>query len=103
MIGTEPAVMLSVPEVAHRLCVKADLVRAWIGRGELVGVNVADRARGRPRWRIAREELERFIRARQSVPAPKIGRRSHQEDEQVFFSHGRPVMTAGSCGQGGHQ
>lgn len=83
--------MLSVPDVSRRLGVKPDKVRGWIGRGELVGVNVASKTRGRPRWRVAPDELERFLRARQSVPTPIIRRQHREKAGQVFFRNGRPV------------
>lgn len=84
--------MLSVPEVARRLRVKPDKVRGWMVRGELIGVNVASKPSGRPIWRIAHEELNRFLRARQSVPTPFIRRPQQDREAHVYFRQGRPVL-----------
>jgi len=93
MTDCDPAFVLSVPEVAAKLRVKADVVRDWIRRGELIGVNVASRAGRRPRWRVASVELDRFLRARQSAPLPRMQRQRQVKEEQVFFRRGRPVMS----------
>lgn len=58
------------PEVAKRYSVKPQKVLAWIRSGELVAVNVAERANGRPRWRVSEEALETFERRRSSRPEP---------------------------------
>ena len=84
--------MLSVPEISRRLRVKPEKVRGWVVRGELIGVNVSSKPNGRPIWRIAVEELNRFLRARQSAPAPVIRRLGREKGEQAFFRQGRPVM-----------
>jgi hypothetical protein len=68
---------LSPPQVAEQLGVDPSKVIGWIVRGELVGVNVATRATGRPRWRVSPSELAAFLARRQSTrPAavPKRGR-----------------------------
>jgi hypothetical protein len=83
--------MLSVPQISRRLGVGPDKVRSWIAHGELIGVNVSSNIRRRPRWRIAPEELDRFLRARQSAPVPIIRRQRREKAEQVFFRNGQPV------------
>lgn len=80
--------MLSVTEVSRRLRVNPDKVRSWIGKGELVGVNVAELPGCQTRWRVADAELQRFMRARQSAPAPIIRRPHQDKEEQVFFTMG---------------
>jgi hypothetical protein len=84
--------MLSVPEISRRLRVKPEKVRGWVVRGELIGVNVSSKPNGRPIWRIAQEELNRFLRARQSAPAPVVRRLLREKAEETFFRRGRPVM-----------
>ena len=64
----------TVQGIAELLGVAEDKVLAWLGRGELVGINVADRAGRRPRWRVAGAELQRFLRARQSSTVPRVKR-----------------------------
>jgi hypothetical protein len=85
------AAFWSVPAVAELLGVDAGKVLAWLRRGELVGINVADRAGRRPRWRIADAELQRFLRARQSTTAPVVRKARRSETEPAYFQHGKPV------------
>lgn len=66
---------LTPPEIAERLRVSPDKVRAWIDRGELLAVNVAERLGGRPRWRIDPEALADFERRRGAQRKPKATRR----------------------------
>jgi len=61
----------SVADLCRRWKVGGDKIRAFIRRGELVGVNMATSLAGRPLWRITRESVERFERRRTSVPPPK--------------------------------
>jgi hypothetical protein len=87
----------TVASVAEMLHVKADVVLAWIHRGELIAVNVAERRRWRerrPRWRIADEDLQGFLRSRRSTPAPKIARQRRDNGDQLFFRGGQPVAQA---------
>ncbi|MDP9363134.1 MAG: helix-turn-helix domain-containing protein [Chloroflexota bacterium] len=53
---------LTVSEVAERLKVTPLTVRRWIKSGELIGVQLGDRAG----WRISEEDLEAFLEARRS-------------------------------------
>jgi excisionase family DNA binding protein len=80
-----------VPEVADLLGVSPDKVLTWLRSGELVGVDVSARRGGRPRWRIADAELQRFLRARQSIAQPIVRRSRKAPAEPVFFDRGRPV------------
>jgi hypothetical protein len=86
-----PLVWYSVPSVCKILRVGADKVRGWIARDELKARNVADRPGGRPIWRISDEELNRFLRARQSAATPVIRRQRREKEEMAFFRHGEPV------------
>lgn len=61
----------NVPTIAEQLAVKPDTIRGWIAAGELVASNVARKRGTRPLWRIAQEDLERFLDARRATPAPK--------------------------------
>src|SRR3954463_7819194 len=56
------------PQIARARCLRVSKVLAWIARGELEAVNFAERAGGRPRWRISATALAPFERARSSRP-----------------------------------
>tara|TARA_A100001391_G_scaffold193970_1_gene169838 strand:- start:99 stop:329 length:231 start_codon:yes stop_codon:yes gene_type:complete len=57
---------ITPPQAAKLLRVHPDKVVAWINSGELVAMNLATDPNGlRPRWRIARTELEKFLAKRQ--------------------------------------
>jgi hypothetical protein len=55
---------VTVAAVAGALGIRRGKVLGWIARGELAAVNVADKALGRPRWRIARHALDSFFASR---------------------------------------
>jgi excisionase family DNA binding protein len=76
--------MLTPPQIAERLGIDAHKVVAWIAAGQLVAVNVSDGAK-RPRWRIAPEALEQFLRRRQSKPAAAPVRRRQQPKDVIEF------------------
>jgi len=77
---------LTPPQLAEIMGVEPPKVIAWIKRGELRAVNVADCLNAkRPRWRIPPEAFEDFVKARESKPAPRITRRKRKsETEDVF-------------------
>lgn len=83
----------TVPQIGELLAMNSDKVLGWLASGELVGVNIAARRGKKPRWRIADVELQRFLRARQSAPAPpaQAKRRRQAAGEAVFFCHGKAV------------
>jgi len=60
---------LTCPEVSKKLRIGPDKVRQLIISGELRAKNVASRSASRPRYRITREDLAAFERARAVVPA----------------------------------
>jgi len=45
-------------EIAERYGVKDSKILAWISSGELLAINTATRAKGRPRWRISSSSLQ---------------------------------------------
>jgi hypothetical protein len=65
----------SVADLCRRWKVGADKVRAFLRRGELIGINVATNLSARPQWRITREWVDLFERRRSSAPPPKPLRR----------------------------
>jgi hypothetical protein len=67
-----------VADLCRRWKVGADKIRAFLRRGELVGVNVATNLSARPQWRITLESVELFERRRSSAPPPKPPRRRRQ-------------------------
>jgi hypothetical protein len=65
----------TVADLCRRWKVGEDKIRAFLRRGELIGVNLAATLSGRPQWRIPPEEVARFERRRSSAPPPKPTRR----------------------------
>jgi hypothetical protein len=68
----------SVADLCRRWRIGADKVRAFLRRGELVGVNVAACLAGRPQWRITAESVERVEQRRSSAPTPRPARRTQR-------------------------
>ncbi len=54
---------LTTAEVAQLLKVNPETVKRWLRGGEMRGSLLSDRAG----WRIAREEVDRFMRARENL------------------------------------
>ncbi|MFM9961772.1 MAG: hypothetical protein ACKV2Q_11160 [Planctomycetaceae bacterium] len=65
---------LTVAAVADQISLSVPAVLALIHRAEIVASNVSIGTH-RPRWRIADEELTRWLTSRQSGPTPRITRR----------------------------
>jgi excisionase family DNA binding protein len=77
---------MTVSDVARRLRVGQDKVRAWIARGELLAVNTAANTLGKPRWVITPEAIAEFERKRSGWQPPKrTPRRRRQDDEVDYF------------------
>lgn len=74
---------ITPPKFAEQLGIKPEKVIAWIRRGELKAVNVADRLGSRPRWRMSPEALSDFLRPRESQP-PTITKRRQAYQPQYF-------------------
>jgi excisionase family DNA binding protein len=72
------------PEVARFLRTDVHKVHAWIARNELTAINIAERAGGRPRWRIRQTDLEAFLLRRQSRPPTPSVRRRRRADPAVI-------------------
>jgi hypothetical protein len=75
-----PQTGFSLDDLADRWRVSADEIRAWLQRGELVGVNVATTMSGRPMWRIPPEGVTRFEQRRSSTPAPRSAKRRRRSE-----------------------
>jgi excisionase family DNA binding protein len=64
--------MLTPPELARRLGVSPEKILHWIKAGELRAVNVALKRGGkRARYRVAEEDWQAFLRAREETPTPR--------------------------------
>ena len=75
--------MLTPPQVAKLLAVKAEKVRAWIATGELKAIDTA-RVRGsRPRYRIAEADLEAFKQGRAVIARPPMVRRPRKRPDDL--------------------
>ncbi len=79
---------LTPPKIAAELSVRVGKVLAWIRRGELTAVNVAQAVGGRPRWRIRRADLEDFLLRRQCQPKVKpVRKRNLRRTEGAEVVH----------------
>jgi excisionase family DNA binding protein len=79
---------LTTRQVAERYSVDPDKVLAWIRAGELAAINVAEKAGGRPRYRIDPADLAAFEARRQVRPqerATRCRRRGAQTGVTEFF------------------
>ncbi len=82
--------MLSPAQVARRLGVSWETVRTWIDNGDLKAVNVAVKpGLGRPRWKIAEEELTQFQLRHAAQPRPVTTRSRPRRPQQ---SEGRDFL-----------
>lgn len=72
---------LTPPAIARLLGVQPSKVVRWIEAGELFAANMTTAKRGqRPRYKVPREALEEFLRARSPAPTPKTTRRRKAKD-----------------------
>lgn len=81
---------LTPPEIAVERRIRLSKVLAWIHAGELEAINYAESPCGRPRWRISRDALDAFDRARSSrnhvtPPAPRRGRSRPTDNITQYF------------------
>jgi excisionase family DNA binding protein len=75
-------------QVAERLAVNVDKVLGLIHAGELVAIDVSQRAGGRPRYRIDPADLAAFEqrrRVRSPSPQPRRRRRTQHAGIIQFF------------------
>jgi hypothetical protein len=77
----------SPPEIARAWGISVAKVLAWIKAGELLAVNAATRATGRPRYLVDVEDLADFAARRSTVspPLPKSHRRRQPAEVIEFF------------------
>jgi transposase len=83
--ATAPPRGLTVSEVARRYRVGEDRVRGWIKRGEMAAINTADARRGRPRYVVTPEALERFESGRSAAAPPKVPMRKRRTVQVDFY------------------
>ncbi len=83
MIGVSQE-YLTPPQVAKMLGCKAEKVIGFIRRGELRAPNIADKLAGRPRYRIAAQDLQDFLdrRAAAAVETPRPPRRKRRRQDR---------------------
>ena len=80
-----PAAGYSVADLCKRWKVGGDKVRAFLRRGELIGINVAMNLSIKPQWRVTPESVERFEQLRSSIPLPKPVRRRKRKEMIDYF------------------
>jgi excisionase family DNA binding protein len=76
---------LTPPQAAALLGVDAHKVLVWVRSGELRASDLATRRGGRPRYRIARTDIEAFLNRRSVVPAPKSVRRRPMRTDVIQY------------------
>ena len=76
---------LTVRDVAALWSCKPSTVIAKIKTGALRAINVATDPSGAPRWRITRQAVRDFERARTTQPAPKRQRQKSPRNIKKFF------------------
>lgn len=67
--------MLTVQQVADELAVSTDTVYGWIAHNHLPVVDLSAAGRGRPVYRIRREDLDVLLARRTRKPQPTPMRR----------------------------
>ena len=70
---------LTPPEIAKLLRVSPEKALGWIRSGELKAVNVGNGFR--PRFRVSRENLDAFLKAREVQPPPERTRRQRRRSQ----------------------
>jgi len=78
---------LTPPAVAKRLGVTPERVISWIRAGRLRAVNLSD-GPIRPRYRVAPDDLERFLTSREVSPRPRPVRRRCEPTVKHYFRGG---------------
>lgn len=79
--------MLTPPALARKWGVASDKVLALINSGQLKAINFALNPKGRPRYRISEEEIQRFQESRTArPPEPKRRRRRAVKTTKEFFT-----------------
>lgn len=76
--GPDCSKWTTIPALAKELGVDQMKIHAWIRRGELLAVNIAERPNGHPRWRIPAGAWDAFQAARSNqarLPVPRAPRR----------------------------
>ena len=72
---------LTPPQCARLLKVDPHTVASWIKSGELIASDLARKGSRRPRWRVARCDLELFLASRRPTPPPpRVPRRRRTQD-----------------------
>ena len=78
-------VFLTPPQTGKLLGVSSATVIGWIRAGELRAVDLARRGASRPRYRISREELDRFLAGRAVQTRTRPARRRRRDQRVIQF------------------
>ena len=79
---------LTPPELGRMKGIEPEKILGWSRSGELKAINYAQRATGRPRWRIKLEDWLAFEESRTARPKPQSARRPRRPAGQPreFFT-----------------
>jgi hypothetical protein len=75
----------TIADLCVRWKVGPDKIRAFLRRGELVGVNLSANLSARPQWRITEQSVALFERRRSSAPCPKPPSRRRRAPAEIDF------------------
>lgn len=75
-------------QLAKEIGVAPEKILAWIRKGELRAINIAERRNGRARWRVSSDDWAAFLDSRAnskpaSKPAPKRRQAERSDDPEL--------------------
>jgi hypothetical protein len=75
----------TLADLSRRWRIGGDKIRAFLRKGELVGVNLAGSLSAKPQWRVSPEEVARFEKRRSSAPPAKAAPRRRRREAQIDY------------------
>lgn len=80
----QTAAYLTIADVAERMAVSHDTVRAWISSGALPAVDCSAGRGCKARWRVSPEALDRFLAMRANRTPPTAAPRRRRQPTNVI-------------------
>jgi hypothetical protein len=77
--------VLTPPQIARQYGIAPEKVVAFIKSGELRAFNLAKKPGGRPRYKIAMEDLLAFLECRRVQARPRVKPRKKKQSEVIQF------------------
>lgn len=76
---------LKPADAASEIATSPDRILDLIHSGQLIAVNIAQNATGKPRWRIRRKDFEDFLARRSTRPAATAPKRRQRDAGVIEF------------------